>query len=387
MSAVTRFIRNTPASGLCRYFEERCIQLPQTVDWTANNADVVRPLLRAVDEMADSDRARVILDAERVDAMADEGGQTAIYGVVGDRALLDNLCNAHDRALWLFLTDPTAFQHAEEARYADERRQGRMWDGFVVPEGMAIRDTPANLESLKSAVLQQFEAGNVDVDIFRRTRPSFDDDRALVQATIYRDGPADDFLEFENGALVRRPRRPVFEAALTYEPSTGVLEVVAGEREVRADIARIFLGELAGEEFKGEKIPLRYYDLSRLLWPFDFPTDPEDGIESVQVKLLRLMPIDSPSERYTLECLRKANRSIWDAAADRFDSSNPLDGGYLVTQVRLTIRFHAAAGNRRSKTLPLTITMPNGCDLKGKTERERLIGEKYLQRWGLLRDV
>ena len=107
----------------------------------------------------------------------------------------------------------------------------------------------------------------------------------------------------------------------------------------------------------------------------------------MQVKLLRLMPVDSPGERYTLECLRKGSRSIWDAAADRFGTGNPLDGGYLVTQVRLTIRFHAATGNGRRKSLPLTITMPNGCDLKGKTERERLIGEKYLQRWGLLRDV
>jgi hypothetical protein len=32
----------------------------------------------------------------------------------------------------------------------------------------------------------------------------------------------------------------------------------------------------------------------------------------------------------------------------------------------------------------VTITMPNGCDLKGKTDRERLIGDKYLRRWGLL---
>lgn len=388
MSAVTRFIRNTPASGLCRYFEARRIPLPQTVDWTARDADVVRPLLRAVDEMTDPDRARVILDAERVDAMADEVGQTAIYGVVNDPEVLDGLCNPHDRALWLFLKDPNAFQHAEEARYADERRQGRMWDGFIVPAGMAIDDAPANLESLKSAVLKQFGARNVDVDVFRRTRPAYDDDDSdLVQVTIYRDGPADDFLEFENGALVRRPRRPVFEAALTYEPGSGVLEVVARERENRVEIARIFLRELVGAEFSGERIPLRYYALSVLLRTFGFPTDPEDGIESVQVKLLRLMPIDSSGERYTLECLRKATRSIWDAAADRFGSINPLDGGYIITQVRLTIRFHAAAGNRGRRTLPLTITLPNGCDLKGKTEQERLIGEKYLRRWGFLRDV
>jgi hypothetical protein len=31
--------------------------------------------------------------------------------------------------------------------------------------------------------------------------------------------------------------------------------------------------------------------------------------------------------------------------------------------------------------------MPHGCDLKDRTERERIVGEKYLQRWKLLKDV
>jgi hypothetical protein len=37
--------------------------------------------------------------------------------------------------------------------------------------------------------------------------------------------------------------------------------------------------------------------------------------------------------------------------------------------------------------LPVKITMPNRCDLKSRTERERLIGEKYLARWGLLKEI
>ena len=35
----------------------------------------------------------------------------------------------------------------------------------------------------------------------------------------------------------------------------------------------------------------------------------------------------------------------------------------------------------------LTITMPHGCNLKEQTEAEQLIGEKYLRRWGILRDI
>jgi hypothetical protein len=56
----------------------------------------------------------------------------------------------------------------------------------------------------------------------------------------------------------------VYEAALTYEPTTGVVEVVAPDRESRAEIARMFARELLSAEFKGEKIKLRRYDLSVL---------------------------------------------------------------------------------------------------------------------------
>lgn len=388
MPSIARFIRNTPIDSLRRYFEAGGIALPESVNWLAAEADVVKPLLRAVDELSETERARILLDAERIVTMADEVGQTAILAVANDRALVETLRNGHERALWLFLNDRIGFQRAEEARYTDERRQGRMWDGFTVKAGLEVRDTVANLASLKAAIRKQFGAHNVEIDVFRRTRPAFDDaDSDLFQVTIYRDGAADDFLEFENGALIRRPRRPVYEAALTYEPENGVVEVVAPDRESRAEIARLFVGELLDAEFNGEKIRLRYYDLSVLSRPFDFPTDPEDGVEAVQVKLLRFMPIDSPGERYTHECLRKADRDIWHASGARFADHSPFNGGYLITQVRLTIRFYVAPADGGGRTLPVTITMPNGCDLKGKTERERLIGEKCLRRWGFLRDV
>jgi hypothetical protein len=265
MPSIARFIRNTPADALRSYFEVVGLPLPEAVNWNGAEAEVVTPLLRAVDAMSELDRARVLLDADRITAMTDEVGQTAILGVVSNRAIIDALRNGHERALWLFLNDRTAFRRAEEARYSEERRQGRMWDGFVISPGLRIDEIPGGIAALKAAVGKQFGSQNVETDLFRRTRPAFDgDDSDLVQMTIYRDGAADDFLEFDNGALVRRPRRPVYEAALTYEPGMGVIEVVGPDRESRAEIARIFARELLSTEFKGEKIKLRRYDLSVL---------------------------------------------------------------------------------------------------------------------------
>jgi hypothetical protein len=57
------------------------------------------------------------------------------------------------------------------------------------------------------------------------------------------------------------------------------------------------------------------------------------------------------------------------------------------TQAKLSITFYPERSARRGKVLSVTITMPNGCDLKNRTERERMIGEKYLARWSLVQDL
>lgn len=42
---------------------------------------------------------------------------------------------------------------------------------------------------------------------------------------------------------------------------------------------------------------------------------------------------------------------------------------------------------QRRRTINVTIALPNGCNLKSKTEKERLICNKYLPRWGLVKEV
>ena len=388
MPSVVAFIRKTPVSSLRNYFEHTGVDLPIAVNWNAPDAEVVRPLLQAVDEMSDEARARVKIDAERVNAMADEAGQVALYSVIDDRAILDDLANGHARALWLFLNDRTRFQRSEEARYTDERRRGRYWDGFVSMPGRELNLDAASLEAFTTALRARFASRNVHVDVFERTRSASDGASfEIVQLTIYREGLPDDRFAFTNaGVLERRPYRPVFEAALTYEPATGVIEVVANGGESRAELAHFLTRDLLGIEFRGEKVPLRKYDLDVLLTPHEFSTDPEDGIESVEIKLLRLVPFENNGERLTLECLRNADRTIWSMAAERFGPHDPLVDGWRATQAKLTIKLRPKGDSKRGKTIPLTISM-SGCNLREQTEAEQLIGEKYLRRWGILSEV
>ena len=389
MPLLNRMIRNTSVHSLREFFTSHDVDLPPAVNWAAPEKDVIQSLLQAVDKMDDMALARVVKDAERVTSMVDEAGQTALYSVIEDRANLDNLGNAYDRVQWMFQHDPTGFLRAEEVRFTDERRRGRMWDGFIGTPNVALQRDTVAVAAFGKAVRERFASNNVHIDIFDRHRPMFEgEDCELIQIVVYREGLPDDDLAFdEHGKLTRRPRRPVFEAAMTYEPETGVIEVVANDRESREDMVRFLARDLLGIEFQQERLPFRQYDLSVLLQPHDFPSDSKDGIAAVEVKSLRLMPIDSVGERVTLECLRKADRSIWDMARERFGGSDPLQGGWVITQAKLAIRFHPTAGSKHRRTLPLTITMPHGCNLKDQTEREQLVGERYLRRWGIMHDA
>jgi hypothetical protein len=228
----------------------------------------------------------------------------------------------------------------------------------------------------------------VHVDLFERRKTTFKGETFLIiQATIYRDGFPDDVAEFENGRLAWRPRKPVYEAAVTYEAESGSVEVVAREKDSHPVLARTFAELMLGTQSGHTPLPLKEYDLDILLRPYEFPTDAEDGIESVRVTELRLMPLDSDGDRITLECARRAPHTIWDMAGRHFGGHDPLTGGWIPTKAKIVIRFQPSAESRRGKVLPVTVAMPNGCDLKDRTVHENIIGLKYLQRWQLVKDV
>lgn len=388
MTALSALLRKTPGEALREYFDRPEVGLPTKIDWTVPEAQLSGPLLTAIENMSRFQRDRVLNDAERVTSLADEPGQAALYSVAEDPAFLDGLANAHARSMWMLIKAQDRFRHAEEVRYTEDRRRGRMWAGYMTDPGHVVQRDAIARHAFVSAVKEFTGAANAHVDIFDRVRTTHEGDECdLVQVTIYREGRPDDLLRFDDkGVLVRQAYRPVFEAAITYEPATGGIEVVAGDKETRLEIVKAAATHLLGIDFKENRLPLRRYDLSVLLTPHDFPVDPEDGVEGVEVRELRLMPIDDSSRRVTLENMARADGTIWSMADEMFDDRTPLRDGFVVTRAKLAVRLAKRPGGERRRTLTLTITWPHGCDLKDRTSSEQMIGEKYLRRWGILID-
>jgi hypothetical protein len=387
MAKLRTLFRRASPEALQAYFQHRGVKLPADFDWTTTESARFKQLLEIVEEMNVTERARLEADAEQIVPMAEEAGQTALGNVVTDTPAYQNIESAHDRALFVFLNDLQAFRQAEDIRYLDEKRRGRMWTGFVLVPDLLIKRDPETLEVFQQTLRNHFKLDKVHVELFDRVRRTFDGgEHPMIQITIYREGALTDDLAFDGPDLVRRPRRPVLEAAITFEPGTGVVEVVARDKEIREALVRHTSRDLLGIDFKNSKLPLKRYDLTVLMKPHAFAVDAADGIDYVKVRALRLMPIDDSSERVTLECTDQSDRTIWDMAELRFGNTNPLRSGFVCTKATLAIKFHPKADARRGRTMQLDVTMPHGCNLKERTSNEQMIGEKYLRRWGLLEE-
>lgn len=387
MSIVRNFIRHASPERLKEYFTQAKIAV-NDVDWSQDQTIVAKNVIQLVDHLSDSDKARLRVDAERVCHMADDIGQAALLSVVKDQSTFTSLSNGIERSHWVYLNDPDSFRHAEDIRYADQYRHGKNWSGFKVDAGINLATDSASLATFTAKLKSLFGLGDkVKLELFERTTVDDDgNDINIVQVMIYQEGLPDSYLEFQGDDVVSRIRRPVSEDAITYDSGSGVIEVVAARSERRNTIAKAFTEDLL-KQTESEDVPLRRYDLAPLMQNQALDWDASDGIESVQIVMLKLKDLAGDG-RIQLEVPAKNQMDFHDYAQEYFGEHNPLlSGSFVPTQARISIRFHPENNSNRCKVLPVKITMPNGCDLRSRTEKERLIGEKYLTRWGLLEEI
>jgi hypothetical protein len=126
--------------------------------------------------------------------------------------------------------------------------------------------------------------------------------------------------------------------------------------------------------------------LNGLLDPaFPFPQDPGDGIREVRVRSLRVS-VPGSRRRMTLEADPGGGPGDIHAMIDEWvDAVNVPRSRMVVTQATLSLTY-LSAEDGRERPLTFTVSFPDSCDLKGKPEEQRQLGEKYLRRWGIARD-
>jgi hypothetical protein len=175
---------------------------------------------------------------------------------------------------------------------------------------------------------------------------------------------------------------PANSVKITYEPANGVVEIIARDQNFRPEVFKLFARHVLGQVIEPERVPLRNYTIASLVTERHFTIlDPE--IASVQVTQLRLR-VGARGNSLVLKVGDREQRSIYQLAVDLFGDSNPLDQAYQLDQARIVIKFHRQTGQRRAKSIVIVISMPNGCNIKSHSDRDRQMADKYLRLWGLV---
>lgn len=364
----------------------------QELPWADLANHEIDPVYEGWQNLPEPQRLEIERTFEEAEALATEAGIKAIIdeGLFHGLNLaveLEPFPNYRDKAMYVATAYPRVFQVAGTINHAHSLSQ-RCWKHRGnMPHQQPDVGQPA-LDEFRTAISAYFRQNEgrghrCTVDPYLRVN-------RYHYFFAYPDNYADTYLGHdEAGQFVRRPQRPAFEIVFLFDPVDGTLDIYAqGGKAVHESLQTIFCRTLLHQELPPES-PLGHpYELNGLK-SRDFlvtsrQTDPEDGIEEIQIRKLRLSVLGDAKHRITLEADPAAGpNAVYKMLDDLLNRQNLPDALFNVTLAQFHFRF-VHTGQGRRKTLTFEVAHPNTSNLKSvRREDLRLIGEKYLRRWGI----
>jgi hypothetical protein len=291
----------------------------------------------------------------------------------------DELKKPHAKVLWVYLNHEHIFRSASRLNRAD-RLNGRYWRHRTdLPAKKP--DTSHSTRDLVAADLSAYfwknqgrgEHCKIDVYLRNGTIHYF-----FCYPANYVDAP---LLYTETGDTEQPSQKPAFEVIFAYHEDAGELEVfVEGDKTVLRDLQEIFYRLVLNEKLP-EAGRRPGYNLTPLLnRNLEFPTNQEDKISGVRVRLLRLSVARPGFGRITLESdERKKRGDVYDLVDSYLNQGRLASAAVFVSQVEIEVTFETKDGE---KPVRFRLTHPDGCTLGD--EPEHLTVKAYLGSWGLI---
>ncbi len=361
------FFRQTPNHILQQYFKRK--DIPTEIEWEGLGETDVEPIFEAMDGLDDHVRQEVEGDFVAVNELACSKGVLAILeeAQLWGRDWSDQFAemkNAYERAFWTFLNEPHRFAAAGNLQLLD--RLGS-WKRRMVGVMLEPKTTPEDLErfesSLRSFYAKQGRGRFCHVDYYERTNP----ERHCFFA--YPEDFANAELGYDDsGKFQHRIHRSAFENIFVYRPEDGFLEVHAkGGKKVVEPLMEIFCTTILGLKAMPEdgRMP---FDLTSLKdRSFNFTIEPKDGIASIDLLELKLDIAGNGSGcqrgQVTLGVPARNNENLHNLIDEVIDTKNARLSDLHPAKAKLRVAFKPVNGYQ-AKTLPFTLTYPDGCTLK-----------------------
>lgn len=356
------FFRHVPNAMLKQYFTSKGVLNEH--DFSKVPEVEIEPIYQAWLSLPDNQRGEMESDFKEIDQLACESGIRAILDEAEWRneniiEHLEKHNGFHEKVIWLFL-ERNHYWSAVISFCRADRISFSQWN-----ECKTINTAPANvseeaISSLEKSLSNYFfnkdgRGKNCKIEPYKRGE--------LDYFFAYPEDYAQSSVEWEGSNFKRSARHPAFEIIFVYAQKDGKISLYmkgakAIKKEVRALFADAILGLSLGEFVENERI----YDLKALNQADAiFKFSPEQGIQSVAVKKLRLV-INGSKERITLEASTSKDPNAVYKLRDKLFKGIPASQ-LSISQVGIQVTF-IPEDDKRASTKSFEISWPNSCTLK-----------------------
>lgn len=283
----------------------------------------------------------------------------------------------YDKAMYVLLHYPEAWNNGVPVVQAESLSRRGWHRRKDLPKHAPDISEPA-ISSLKtgiSAFYWQAEGRGKNCQIEHIQRNKIQD-----YFFVYLSDHADTQLDFDDsGNLKKTHRRSAFEVVFIFDRARGIMDVYAnGGKDVYKPLQEIFARTILGTEL-GPDDANNPYNVEVLKDKnMMFPTDPEDCIIQVAVRMLRLAPLGNTKKKITVKLPSNGNpEEIYISLENDLNGTNLPVSNVHVERAAITMTL---TGYKNKKSLTFEIG-PKNCTLKSEADEFRLLGEKYLRKW------
>lgn len=334
--------------------------------------------------------------AQRLLTLADGRG-VEVISRVAERIFETDGLNAFEsqkddygRAIWLYVHEEALFEEAENLFYADHFRNfGKMYEAFEI-------DTQATVDfvwdeqikaSLEKKIVERLELKGVCTATHIAIEDQGHGGEKLHLIIVRHGGPLSSVAAIrEDGRKKSIYYRPLNEASLLFSPHENVIEVYAESPGIRPLLAASLAEAGLNHDISTRPLTFKQYNLTRFLSSLHLPMVSVDGfdIERAGVVEAAVRPQNS-TRRIALKVA--LDDDIEDAANEEFGKNHIFQRAAAISRVVIAVR-HARADEATMRTLNITLSDPNRCNLRSNSDpAQRNFGYALLEKWGILTRV
>ncbi|PYC47772.1 hypothetical protein DI396_06605 [Litorivita pollutaquae] len=393
MASFSGFIRKSPDERLAAFLKAFGVDAPDDFNWQGQGRGtaLVNDIATLIADLPDLRQDKVKAELDHLASLATPQGMTAAEQICSAQRIdLEGLQGIQDVLLMLAIDHPKTLERVSVQASLMQRTGGKNWSAFQFDDDgkpWALGDEVARAGFVADAIaildLPEHRKREADWYTSIRVHPITAEETEILQATIYVESNAESELTFGSSeGLERQVVQRVLEVGIACNAKERIVEICArGGKKIRDEYATSFSQHFAPQSAPPIETPRRDVLLGNIASNPSFPTEPADGVASVEVSSLEFYSTGGGFARFER---RGDDETIYQFLERQFGERSPIHAaGWTIIGTTLRIALAPQVG-KRAKTLTVTLRTPNTTTIPNKTEAERQFVINLLERWKLL---